>query len=127
MELADGLQQYGFLALVALAAGGLLLAVLFPYFSGAKQAEKRMKAVASNEKVKAKPGLRARLLAEDPKDARRKQLQESLNQVEVRERQRRQKLTLRVLLMQTGLEISPRLFYIFSLILGLLIGLVVLV
>lgn len=127
MEVADGLRQYGFLALVAFAVGGLLLAVLFPYFSGAKQAEKRVKALVSDEKSHAKVGLRARLMAEDPKDARRKQLQESLNQLELRERQRRQKLTLRVLMMQAGLEISPRSFHLFSFVLGLFIGFVVLV
>jgi tight adherence protein B len=127
MDLADGLQQYGFLALVALAAGGLLLALLFPYFSGARQAEKRVRAVATDERAPVKPGLRARLLAEDPKDARRKQLQESLNQLELRERQRRQRMTLRVLLMQAGLETSPRLFYIFSLVFGIVIGVAVLI
>ena len=59
--------------MVALAVGGLLLVVLFPYFSGAKQAEKRVKAVVSDGKSPVKQGLRARLMAEDPKDARRKQ------------------------------------------------------
>jgi tight adherence protein B len=127
MELADGLRQYGFLALVAFAVGGLLLAVLFPYFSGARQAEKRVKALVSDEKSHARPGLRARLMAEDPKDARRKQLQESLHQLEVRERQRRQRLTLRLLMSQAGLDITPRSFYLFSLVLGALIGFVVLV
>jgi tight adherence protein B len=122
MELADGLQQYGFLALIAFAVGGLLLAVLFPYFSGAKQAERRMKALTGDYKPGAKPGLRARLLSEDPRDARRKQIQESLGQVEERERQRKQKLTLRVLLMQAGLEISPRLFYTVSAGVGVIIG-----
>ena len=127
MELAEGLQQFGFLALVALAAGGLLLAILFPYFSGAKQAEKRVKAFASDGKAQPRQGLRARLLSEDPKDSRRKQLQETLNQLEERERQRRKKLTLRVLLEQAGLEIAPRLFYVFSFIVGLLIGFAALV
>src|SRR5262249_20250282 len=122
MELFYGLQQYGFLALIAFAVGGLLLAVLFPYFSGARQAEKRMRVVTGEEKVAAKPGLRARLLSEDPKDVRRKQIQESLGQVEERERQRKQKLTLRVLLMQAGLEISSRLFYAVSAIVGVVIG-----
>ncbi|MGE0008544.1 MAG: type II secretion system F family protein [Parvibaculaceae bacterium] len=126
MDLA-GLHQLGFLAMIAVAVGGLLLAILFPYFSGAKQTERRVRAIAANEKVAAKQGLRARLLAEDPKDARRKQLQESLSQLEERERKRRQKLTLRVLLMQAGLEMSPRLFYIVSLAIGAIIGLVVLV
>ncbi|WP_119273146.1 type II secretion system F family protein [Taklimakanibacter deserti] len=124
MELPEGLQQYGFLALVALAVGGLLLAVLFPYFSGAKQTEKRVRALTADERAPVKPGLRARLLAEDPKDARRKQLQESLNQLGERERQRRQKLTLRVLIMQAGLQTSPRTFYIFSVGVGVMIGLV---
>lgn len=121
MELAD-LRQLAFLALVALAAGGLLLAVLFPYFSGAKQAEKRVKSIATDEKIPARLGMRARLLAEDPKDTRRKQLQESLNQLEERERQRRQKVTLRVQLMQAGLDISPRLFYLMSAAVAALVG-----
>lgn len=127
MELAEGLQQFGFLALVALAVGGLLLAFLFPHFSGAKQTEKRVKAVASEGKVQAKQGLRARLMTEDPKDARRKQIQESLNQVEMRERQRRQKVTLRVLLMQAGLDTSPRVFYGLSLAFGIILGLLSLI
>src|SRR5687768_13668023 len=123
MDLADGLQQYGFLAMVALAVGGLLLAVLFPYFSGAKQTEKRVKAITTDARAPVKQGLRARLLSEDPKDARRKQVQESLTQVEERERQRRRKLTLRVLMMQAGIETSPRRFYIISLAVGAVIGL----
>lgn len=127
MEFSGILQQFGFLAMVALAVGALLLAVLFPYFSSARQGEKRVKALVSDGKIPAKIGLRARLMAEDPKDARRKQLQESLNQLEERERQRRQKLTLRVMLMQAGLDISPRLFYMFAFILGLVIGFGVLV
>lgn len=120
--MSDSLQQMGFLALVALAVGGLLLAILYPYFSGAKQTEKRVKSVTADVKAPVRQGLRARLMAEDPKDARRKQLQETLNQLELRERQRRQKQTLRVMLAQAGLEISSRLFYTLSLIVGAIIG-----
>lgn len=127
MDLIDGLRQFGFLALVALAVGGLLLAVLFPYFSGAKQTEKRVKAVASDSRAPAKQGLRSRLMSEDPKDARRKQLQESLNQLGENERQRRQKITLRLLLSQAGLDMAPRLFYLFSLIVGAIIGIATLI
>jgi tight adherence protein B len=122
MELPEGLQQMGFLALVALAVGGLLLAVLFPYFSGAKQTEKRVKSITTDVKTPPRQGLRARLMSEDPKDTRRKQLQESLQQLEMRERQRRQKRTLRVMLSQAGIETSPRVFYVLSLIVGALIG-----
>ncbi|MGE3831088.1 MAG: type II secretion system F family protein, partial [Parvibaculaceae bacterium] len=67
-------------------------------------------------------GLRARLLAEDPKDNRRKQLQESLNQIEEQEKQRKKRLTLRVLIAQSGLDLSPRMFYLFSIIFGLVLG-----
>ncbi len=123
----DGLRRWGFLAMVALAVGGVLLAVLYPYFSGTKQAEKRVKSVVSDGKSPVKQGLRARLMAEDPKDVRRKQLQESLKQVGERERQRRRKLTTRMLLSQAGLEISPRTFYLFAFMLGLFIGLGVLI
>lgn len=127
MEFADSLQQFGFLAMVALAVGGLLFAFLFPYFSGTRQAEKRVKALATDGKIQPKQTLRARLMAEDPKDARRKQLQESLNQLEERERQRRQKMTLRVMLAQAGLETSPRVFYMFSVVLGFVVGIGVLI
>jgi Flp pilus assembly protein TadB len=58
MELPEGLQQMGFLALVALAVGGLLLAVLFPYFSGAKQTEKRVKSITADAKAPARQGFR---------------------------------------------------------------------
>lgn len=122
MQVPEILQQYGFLALIAFAVGGLLLAVLYPYFTGAKQTEKRVKAVTADERAVAKPGLRARLLTEDPKDARRKQIQETLGHLEQRERQPKQKLTLRVLLMQAGLEISSRLFYTVSAVAAVVIG-----
>jgi tight adherence protein B len=127
MEFSDSLQQYGFLAMVALAVGGLLFAFLYPHFSGAKQTEKRVKALTTEGKILPKQTLRSRLMAEDPKDARRKQLQESLTQLEERERQRRRKLTLRVMLSQAGLEASPRVFYMFSVILGLIIGIGVMI
>jgi tight adherence protein B len=123
MNISDALQQYGLLALIAFAVGGLLLAILYPYFSGAKQTERRVKAVTGEEKMSAKPGFRARLLSEDPKDIRRKQIQESLGQVEERERQRKQRVTLRVQMMQAGLEISSRAFYAASSVVGLIIGL----
>jgi tight adherence protein B len=127
MEFSDSLQQYGFLAMVALAVGGLLFAFLYPHFSGAKQTEKRVKALTTEGRILPKQTLRSRLMAEDPKDARRKQLQESLTQLEERERQRRRKLTLRVMLSQAGLEASPRVFYMFSVILGLIIGIGVMI
>ena len=65
--MGDGLQQMGFLALVALAVGGLLLAILYPYFSGAKQTEKRVKAVTLDAKAPVRQSLRARLMSQEAK------------------------------------------------------------
>ena len=42
----DSFRQLGFIVMVALAVGGLLLTVLYPYFSGAKKAEKTKAASA---------------------------------------------------------------------------------
>jgi tight adherence protein B len=122
MNFDDSLTQYVFLLMIALSVGGLALALLYPMFSGSAEATRRARIVAGKDRTLPKQGLRARLLAEDPKDNRRKQLQESLKQIEEREKQRKQKLTLRLLISQAGLDITPRLFYIISLILGALIA-----
>jgi tight adherence protein B len=116
------LEQLAFLFMIAVAVGGVMFAILFP-FLGDNANKKRVKAIAETGKTQTKAaGLRARLLAEDPKDNRRKQLQESLNQIEEQEKQRKKRLTLRVLITQAGLEITPRMFYLFSIALGFVLG-----
>jgi tight adherence protein B len=121
----ENLPQIAFLAMVAVAVGGLLVAVLFPYISGGADAEKRVRSVAENQKAPVRQTLRSRLLTEDPKDSRRRQLQESLKQIEQREKQRKRRITVRVMLMQAGLDTSPRVFYLISLAIGLAIAAVV--
>ena len=123
MNFDDSLTQYGFVLLIALSVGGLALALLYPMLAGSAEATRRARAISSGkDRAQPKPGLRQRLLAEDSKDTRRKQLQESLKQIEEREKQRKQKLTLRLLISQAGLDITPRLFYTLSLAVGGLIG-----
>jgi tight adherence protein B len=116
------LAQIAFLFMIAVAVGGVMFAILLPFMADNTN-KKRVKAIADPGKAQAKAGgLRARLLAEDPKDSRRKQLQESLNQIEEQEKQRKKRLTLRVLIAQSGLELTPRMFYLFSIVLGLVLG-----
>jgi len=122
MNFDESLTQYAFLLMIAVSVGGLALALLYPYLSGSAEAARRARIVAGKERTLQKPGLRARLLAEDPKDSRRKQLQESLKQIEEREKQRKRRLTLRLLISQAGLDITPRLFYLVSLATGALIS-----
>ena len=77
------LSQIAFVFMVAIAVGGMALAIFFPLFAGAA-ASKRIQAITSSTKMPARQSLRSRLM-EDPKDARRKQIQDSLNQLGERE------------------------------------------
>ena len=71
----------------------------------------------------ARQSLRSRLM-EDPKDARRKQIQDSLNQLGEREKQRKKKLNLRTLIAQAGIDLSIRMFWMLSLVLGIVMAIV---
>jgi tight adherence protein B len=127
MLYGDQLPQIAFVAMIAIFVGGLIIAVLYAYFTGSASTSKRVRAIASNSKQPARPTLKQRLMNEDPKDSRRKQLQETLKQIEQREKQRKKRLTLRVLIMQAGLEIRPPMFWMSSIGLGLVIALVALI
>ena len=120
MFFGEDISQYAFLFMVAIAVGGVALSILYPYFTGSAATSKRVKAVADGIKSGGaqKMSLRQRLLSEDPKDARRKQLQDSLSQVEEVAKERKKRLTLRLMIQQAGLETTPRAFWIFSIALG---------
>ncbi len=125
MELSDEVIQVAFIAFIAIAVGAVALALLYPYFTGEARATKRVASVASKTGKttgdKKLGNFRSRL-KEDSKDSRRRQVQESLKQLEEREKQRKKKITLRVLMLQAGLDLSPRNFYVASLIAGLAIA-----
>ena len=121
MELSNEVIQLAVMVFVALSVGGVALAFLYPYFTGDAAASKRLANVASRTgkdgKKKKAAGLRARL-QEDSKDSRRKQVQESLKQLEEREKQRKKRITLRMQLLQAGLNVSVQSFYIISAVVG---------
>lgn len=115
------LTQLVFIGMVVLAVGGVALALLFPLLTGGS-VQSRMRAIADNKKgggSQQKTSAFGRLV-ESQKDGRRKQIQETLKQIEDREKQRKKRMTLRMMIMQAGLEISPNLFWIFSAVLGVL-------
>jgi tight adherence protein B len=114
MFFGEDLKQIAFIFMVAVAVGGIALAVFFPYFSGAADSAKRVKAIADGSKSVQKQSLRSKLMAEDPKESRRRQLQESLKQLEETEKQRKKRVTLRIMLQQAGIEMVPRVFYMIS-------------
>jgi tight adherence protein B len=114
------LSQIAFVFMVAIAVGGMALAIFFPLFAGAA-ASRRIQSVTSSVKTPARQTLRSRLM-EDPKDVRRKQIQDSLNQLGEREKQRKKKLNLRTLIAQSGIDLSIRMFWLWSLVAGIVLA-----
>ncbi len=121
MELSNEVIQVGFVVFIALAVGAAAFAVLFPFFTGEAQANKRVQNIADRSgkgtATKKLGGLRSRL-QEDSKDTRRKQVQESLKQLEEREKKRKKKVSLRLLMLQAGLDLTPKNFYAASGVVG---------
>ena len=119
MFFGENLTKIAFIFMVAVSVGGILLALLFPYFTGSADTSKRVKAISEGTKAQAKQSLRSKLLSEDPKEARTRQLQDSLSQIEATEKQRKKRLTMRVALQQAGIEMPLRKFYLVSVMVGL--------
>lgn len=120
MYFGEDLTQLAFISMVVVAVGGVALALLFPLLTGGS-AQQRLKAIAENKKTGTaqKSGAFSRIV-EGQKDSRRKQIQETLKQIDERERQRKKRLTLRMQLMQAGLDISVNMFWIFAAITAVL-------
>ena len=120
MHFGDDTIQLAFIAMVAFAVGGVIFALISPMLSGGA-GSRRVKAIAENKKgggsAPAKQSAFSRLI-EGQKDNRRKQVQETLKQIEEREKQRKKKLTLRMLIMQSGLDMSINAFWIMSVCFG---------
>jgi tight adherence protein B len=119
MFFGEDLTSLAFVVMVALAVGGLIFAVIYPLLAGSASAS-RMKAIAGNKKEGG--GLFRGRFQEDIKDSRRKQIQDSLAEIGQKEKNKKKKLTLRVRLEQAGLGISPRTFYIFSALFGMVLA-----
>jgi len=123
MFFGDDLTSTAFMVMVALAVGGLVFAVIAPLLAGSASAS-RVKAIA-NDKKEAGNSFRARFL-EDQKDTRRRQVQDSLAELSQREKKKK-KLSLRMRIDQAGLTITPRTFYIFSLVVAIVLSLTALI
>ena len=122
MFFGQDLSSIAFIAMVAVAVGGAAIALLFPLFSN-NSSSNRVKAIATGKKTESLgSSLRSRL-AEDTKDTRRRQIQDSLKQVGKQEKElKRKRASLRVNLEQAGLEISVRAYWVSAAILGVGMG-----
>lgn len=111
--------QYVMLALVGVSVAGVLVAILYPLLARTQRSSRLRSISGGNSAVQ-------RNLSNDRKAAvvkedRRKQVQQSLRQIEERESRRK---SLRNLLSQAGLRISPQRFWIASSVAGLVVGLI---
>jgi len=106
----------GLLALAAVSVGAVVYLLLFPYISGAHRTDKRIQAATENR------GRRIALKQQvETTNNRRRQVAETLKELEDRQKQR-EKVTLRLRLVRAGLDITPRTFWAVSAVCGLIVG-----
>lgn len=124
MFFGEDLSSIAFIIMVALAVGGAAIALLFPFFSN-NNGGNRIKAIATGKKTESLGSSFRSRFAEDSKDTRRRQIQDSLKQVGKQEKEvKKKRATLRVNLEQAGLEISVKAYWVSALILGVGAGIV---
>ncbi len=120
-EFSQEFIQIAVIGVIGLAVGTVLLVLLLPYVNGEVEQKKRVNAVAG----KTSESLARKLLGTDmggeSKDNRRKQVQDTLTQIEKEAKSKKKRLTLRALLMQAGLSLTVQMFWVFSLIFGLVV------
>jgi tight adherence protein B len=106
--------------LAAFAFAGLVFALLYPYVSGEKQTEKRVASVTET-RTKKTTGTRS---AADIAAQRKKQVSESLKDMEARAKSR-EKVSIRTQLERAGLDAEPRAFWIASAVFGVVVAAII--
>jgi len=112
--LSSELMQMGAFALAAVAIAGLAYALAFPYVSGEKVAEKRVKGVTAN-----RARSKARKAAVEQSTNRKQAVSDTLKEIEDRQK-KKVKMSLRVRLLRAGLDISIKTFWVLSFFAGIL-------
>ena len=124
--MSDNLMTLIVMAGLAIAMGGAAFMLLSAIFSPDQDAEKRAEAIlgtTQEKRKKSSTGLLERL-GDTGKEARRKQIEESLKKLEADER-KKQKLTLEIRLKRAGLTINTKQFYAYSAIAGFFAAMIV--
>lgn len=116
MNFGADTSDFALIVMVAVAVGGLMIALFFPMLAGSV-VERRVEQISSGKKEGKSNSFRSRF-QEDQKDVRRRQIADSLKAIEDEQRQRKKKITLRTLIQQAGLDISTRTFWVMSLMCG---------
>jgi tight adherence protein B len=106
----------GMALLAALAVGGIAYVFLYPLLSGERRSEKRMHSVQRRE-----PRGKANSPANDAQN-RRRLVQDTLKELEEKQKSQKKKVTLRAQISQAGLHVSMNVFYALSALVGLLVA-----
>jgi tight adherence protein B len=100
--------------LAALAIAALAYALLYPYLSGGRETSERVKGVVEPRRV----------TPLEQATSRRKTVAETLKEMEDRQKAA-EKVSLRLRLLRAGLDITPRVFWLASVVCGLMLAAVV--
>lgn len=115
----NALMLVGLLALAAISVGAIVFILLQPYLSGSRQTDKRIQAAAENKGKRIALKQQAEVVS-----SRRRQVADTLKELDDRQKQR-EKISMRLRLERAGLDIEPRVFWIASVICGVLVGLII--
>ena len=109
--------QLPFMLLAAIAVSAVVYALMFPYFSGERQADKRLAGIAdgSGRRVSRSKG------PVDQSNARRKAVADTLKELEDKQKAK-EKVPLRTRLQRAGLDITVRDYWLACVICGLALG-----
>lgn len=125
MDFSPLLVQIAFMVLAALAVGGIVAAVFLPQLTGQADISKRVSNIAGEGDGK-KSGLRG-AFAEGKGEKRRSQIQDSLDKFEKKQEKKKKKVTVKVMILRAGLDMSMKTFYLYSVVAGIGAGIVALV
>lgn len=116
---SNDLMLAGMLALAAISVGAIVYLLLQPYLSGERQTDKRIQAATESKGKRIAIKQQAEVAS-----SRRRQVADTLKDLDERQKQR-EKVSMRLRLQRAGLDIEPRVFWIASVISGLLVGVVI--
>jgi tight adherence protein B len=116
---SNDLLLLGLLLLAAISIGAVAFLLVNPYLSGERRADKRIQGVTENKANRV--AIRAQA---DVVQNRRRQVTETLKELEEREKAR-EKVSMRLRLQRAGLDVSTRSFWVASLGGGVLLGAIV--
>ncbi|MEZ5852633.1 MAG: type II secretion system F family protein [Hyphomicrobiaceae bacterium] len=104
---------------VALSAAGAIYVLAYPYLSGEMKTDKRIQSVSENRSARTQ-----RRVKEEETSNRRKQVSDTLKELEERQKSS-EKVSLRLRLQRAGLDITPKTYWIASVVGGILVGVMV--